>query len=678
MLASSGRLTSRGGEPASVGGDSSIAWGSARKGAILTVTPRCWGIVGVVALSFVVLGRIVFHEWLRFDDPLHVTDNPHLFPLTWSSLGHFWLESYEGLYIPLSYMLFAAECVTSHVLAGPGGSAPVHPAPFHAVSLFLHAGVVLAVYRLLLRIATPWAATAGAAVFAIHPLQVESVAWISEQRGLLAAWLAFASIERLLACDAAGPPRGSVRWRYASATLLFVGALLAKPVAVTAPLLALAWRRHQPAATWRVAIMPLVPWLVLAVIAVAATRAAQPEALNDFVTPIVCRPLLAGDALAFYARRILVPADLCVEYGRTPQAVLADPWAPVGAAIVAAFLAAVFLSPRFAAARLPTVLFVIPLLPVLGFTTYAFQNHANVADRYAYMAMAGPAAGLAWLMDHSTGRVTALRLHRLAITGYVALLAVVASRQASTWCDTGSLAEQAIAVAPRVPHSWAMLATHCIEAGEGDAAVRCARRALDLAPTFPRGMILLGTGLAASGRFPEAEAAFAAAERLVSDGQERIELGLNRGRMLLDARRDRDAATVYSAVLSVRPGHVGARVGLAIALTRTNETGRAADLLRGVIEERPDNAHAWVGLGNARLIEGAPHEAAAHYSRALSLDPTDAGTLVNRARASLAAGDRVTARRDARRAKSLGHPIDEELANALDDHTDAADAVEQR
>ena len=625
------------------------------------ISTPTWGALGASALAAVVFGRIVFHDWVRFDDPIHVTDNPYFFPLTWGSIGHFWVAAYEGLFIPLSYMLFAAECAATRAVSGLGPAAPVDPSLFHAVSIGLHATVVVVVHRLLLRVATPGSAAAGAAFFAIHPLQVESVAWISEQRGLLAALLAFAAIERLLAWHdacAAGQRRW---WTYATATLLFAAALLAKPVAVTAPMLALAWGPWRRGFAWRDAAVPLVPWVCLAILAVTATRASQPRELNDFETPVVCRPLLAGDALAFYAGKVLVPAGLCVEYGRTPQAVLADPSAILGASGVAACLGAVFAWPRLAPVRLPLALFIIPLLPVLGFTSYAFQNHSNVADRYTFMAMLGPAAGLALLIDRAAATQ---RLH-LAVAGYVAALSLLACGQVATWRDTGTLAEQAVMVAPDVAESWVMLATQRIERGRPIDAVRAARRALDLAPSHPRGMIVLGSGLAAAGRLPEAEAAFATADALVADPRERIELETNRGRMLLDMRRDAEAAAAFAAVLEFHSGHVGARIGLAIALTRTNDVARAADLLRGVVADQPENAHAWVGLGNALFVNGAAREAAACYSRALALDPADAGTLVNRARASLAAGDPVGARHDASRAASLGYPIDEGLQTAL-------------
>jgi hypothetical protein len=155
--------------------------------------------IAVVGLVCLVFGRIVAHDWVEFDDLLHIVENPSLAPVTWRSLVGFWTQGYEHLYIPVSYTLFAVEAVAARWLAAAAPTAAPAPWLFHLMSVAMHVAATLVVRRILVqRCGSPWAAAAGAAMFAIHPLQVESVAWISEQRGLLSGLLALLAVDRFL------------------------------------------------------------------------------------------------------------------------------------------------------------------------------------------------------------------------------------------------------------------------------------------------------------------------------------------------------------------------------------------------------------------------------------------------------------------------------------------------
>jgi hypothetical protein len=327
--------------------------------------------VAIATFILIAFGGIVAHDWVNFDDPIHVTENASFFPLTWRELSGFWVRPYQQLYVPASYMLFAAECVASRWLHGDGPTAPPRPELFHAVSLALHAAAAVVVLRILRRFTLrPWAAFAGGMVFAVHPLQVESVAWIAEQRGLLAAVFSLLAVDRFLEWTERTVNPSHASASYALATGCLVVGLLAKPSAVVTPILAFTLASHARKMPLSMLFRALAPWAVLAVAAAVCTRLAQPAELTRAHTPLLARPLVAGDALAFYAGKLLVPVNLCVVYGRTPQAALADPLAPVAAGLVAIACAAAVCLTHGRDWRLPLALFVIPLLPVLGFTDF--------------------------------------------------------------------------------------------------------------------------------------------------------------------------------------------------------------------------------------------------------------------------------------------------------------------
>jgi protein O-mannosyl-transferase len=350
--------------------------------------------VALVGLVCLVFGRIVVNGWVEFDDLTHVVENPNLAPVTWQRLAGLWTTAYEYLYIPVSYTLYAAEAVAARWFEAAGPTAPPSPWLFHLVSLVLHAAATLVVRRILLRRSGhAWGATAGAAVFAVHPLQVETVAWISEQRGLLAGLLGLVAIDRFLAwCDG---PEGDheARREYGIGLGAFLLALFAKPSSVVTPLVALCLARDDMKRAPPAIMAALAPWFACAAAIAVLTRLVQPADLTTASGFVVERLLVAADAIGFYARKLVMPWNLCVAYGRTPQVVLADPATPWVAAGVAAALAAIVILPSLQAWRLPTLLFLLPLVPVLGLVPFVFQNQSTVADRYAYLSMLGPWRG---------------------------------------------------------------------------------------------------------------------------------------------------------------------------------------------------------------------------------------------------------------------------------------------
>jgi Flp pilus assembly protein TadD len=626
-------------------------------------------IAAVVTLALCAFGRVVGHGWLQFDDPLHVTDNPHFLPLTWSSLCNFWLRPYEFLYIPVSYMIFAAECVGSRLMTGGGSCAPLRPELFHAVSLGLHLANVLVVDRLLGRLAAArWMAAAGAAVFAVHPLQAESVAWISEQRGLLAALLSLLAVERFLRWLELPGVRSPWRADAVFGIALFALAMLAKPQAVTTPLIALGLGiacGKQPVKTVG---MALGPWFVLAAAVAFVTRVSQPVDESMAPVPLLARPTVAADAIAWYATKVVLPVGLCAGYGQSPAFVLADRWTPLVAVATAMVLAAIFFLPRFRAARLPAAIFLSALLPVLGFVSFIFQAQSTVADRYAYVAMLGPAAAVSLSLGQLCSRGVVGKW-LLPATGIGIIgLAVIAARQTSTWRDTGTLARHACMIAPDAALPWSLQANHELAMRNGPAARAASRRGLEIDPHDAESWINLGSACALAGDYAEAERAFTTAKASVLTDRQQVGLGSNYGRFLLDTQRNTEAVRAFLAALDRHPRHLAARQGLGVALTRIGELQAASDVFRSVLEDQPANAGAWVGLGNALLLAGEPREAVQCYGQALLIDPNDAAVLANRARALIEVGDHRAVRSDVERLRRMGVPVDDELSAAANEH----------
>jgi tetratricopeptide (TPR) repeat protein len=635
---------------------------SVHRAAFLRLAPAA----AVCAVVMLVFGGIVTHDWVEFDDTIHVTENPSFFPVSWQGLAGFWALPYRNLYVPMSYMLYAGECVATRWLYGDGPTAALRPVLFHVVSVVLHALCTLLVLRLLRRYTTrPWIAAAGAIVFAIHPLQVESVAWIAEQRGLLAGLLSLTAIDRFLYwLDREGGSK-LVQPSYVLATVAFGLALLSKPTAVVTPLLALAIAVGGGKASWAAVARPLAPWAVLAATAAVITRLVQPPELTWFHVPFAARPLVAADAIAFYAAKILAPVDLCVAYGRSPRVALVDPRAPLAALMVALGLLAVMLLPRCRQWRLPVSLFLIPLVPVLGLTDFGFQNQSTVADRYAYLAMLGPALAVVRAGELLEAFQRPRALWRIAAGAWIIVMGMTSFYQTATWRNTCTLAECACHVTPGDTGAWTMLAGHYLATGDSERALACAHRALDIAPK--NGLALLNVFGAAVrlGRSAEIATTSARLRGLGYTDEDLVEAFYDRGVSHLKADRATEAAIDFGIALDHDPKHPWVATNLGVALTRLGRIDAAVAVLRESLDQNPVNAAAWVGLGNALLEQGAAEEAVAAYGRAIELEPDDAATLANRAWARLASGDRAGAARDAEAVTVLGHPIDPDLRAAV-------------
>jgi protein O-mannosyl-transferase len=273
----------------------------------------------------------------------------------------------------------------------------------------------------------------------VHPVQVEPVAWVSGAKDLFCGLFSIAALLEYVRF-VTGKRRKS---HYAVATLFLILALLSKPTAMVVPIMAgsidIILLRH----SWRKAGFALLPWFVLMVACAAVARISQPTTLL-WPLPAWMSPGIAGDAVAFYLYKLLLPLRMSVDYGRRPQAVLANGW------IYYTWLlpTTVFIFLWFNRRRWPVVftsglLFLLPLIPVLGFTPFMFQEVSTTADHYLYLAMLGPALFVAWLMDRYRGRIP------IAIAATALLLLTLRTITLEpVWQNTRTLFEHALEVNP--------------------------------------------------------------------------------------------------------------------------------------------------------------------------------------------------------------------------------------
>jgi tetratricopeptide (TPR) repeat protein len=419
------------------------------------------------AVILAVFWRAIFGDFLTWDDEPLIYANPHIAQPTLASLAWQWTHPHFFLFIPLVYTLWWLIAKATLAL----GAAQLTPVSFHAANLLVHLASTSIVYLLLRRMfKNPWACFAGAAVFAVHPLQVEAVAWATGMKDLLGGCLMLAAIAVYLA--AGDEPRKKFkRW---AAIALYVAALLAKPSAVMAPVIALVLAVLAQRRAMRTVLLELLPWFLLAAVAAAVARRVQPAAAVS-AGPIWARPWIAADALGFYLQKLAVPIHLAIDYGRTPQRVIDD--RDLLDAAIAVAIAIVVIRLRKWQLTAALLLFAAALLPVLGFIPFEFQVRSTVADRYVYVAMLAAAMAIAFAANALPRRI-AVFLAALIIAG----CAVLSFVQVNYWRDSQSLYTHALEVNPQSLTAAQDLAVVYDKSGQEDQAIAYYLKAIAIAP----------------------------------------------------------------------------------------------------------------------------------------------------------------------------------------------------
>ena len=546
----------------------------------MTRRDAAWALalVALVAVAYLP----AFSSGYVWDDDAHVTASPALSDLRglvaiWTTLDA------TPQYYPLTHTTFWIE----RRLWG------LDPAGYHAVNVALHAGAALALWRLLVLLGVPGAWLASA-VFALHPVHVESVAWITERKNTLSAFLYLASARVFLGWALTGH-RGRRAPGWAAA--LYAAALLAKTVTSTLPLglaIVLWWKRGR---LERKEIAWLAPMLAAGALLGVLTRHLERALIG--ADPLIAiapweRLALAGRNAWFYLGKLAWPTELSFVYPRGGvDASSAAAW--VGAALLAALVVALWAA-RGRAGRGPLAAlayFGVTLAPALGFfDVYPFR-YAWVADHFVYLASLGPIV-LASAAAASLPLPRALR--PIAAAAVVALLGAATLDRCRAFADEETLWRDTLR---RNPGAWLAhnnLGILLAERGSTEDAASHFERALALYPGH-------------SGA--------------------RANLGYLQERM----GRDAEAAATLEAAAAARPEDADVRVHLVRTLLRL---GRPRDALPRAIEAArlaPDDPEILCDAGSLLAQAGRIDEGIAYLRRALALRPDFARARVNLERA---------------------------------------------
>ena len=576
---------------------------------------------------------------LLWDDDAHIT-RPAL--QSWSGLWRIWFQlGATQQYYPLLHSAFWLE----HRLWGDATYG------YHLVNISLHAASACLVVLLARRLALPGAWLAGF-VFALHPVCVEAVAWISEQKSTLSAVLCLGAALLYLKFDELRRRRD-----YLVALGLFIAALAAKTVTATLPaalLVILWWRRG--ALRWREDVAPLAPWLAMGAAAGVLTAYVERAYIGahgrGFEIPLVGRFLIAGRASWFYAVKLVWPVHLSFIYPRWKVEPGIWSWwiFPVGVLLVAAGLA--WLARRNRGPLAALLLFAGMLFPAMGFVNVFPFRYSFVADHFQYLASLGLIIPVCAALTAAATRVpktvlAAVPLALAALTfqqtrqyrGAEILYRETLARNPQSWMAHNNLGGLYAKLPGRLPDAIAeyeaslRIEPNIVEAetslgntlrqipGREAEALEHLEKALRIAPNFATAHYNFGVALAAiPGRASEAVREFEAAIRAGSNApQVRVNLG---NALLLQPGRGGEAIAQFEQALRLDPHSAEAENDLALALARDPSRQAEAEAhFENALKIRPDYPEAHFNLGVLLDEMGRAEEAIREQRAAIRLRP---------------------------------------------------------
>src|SRR5205809_170564 len=541
---------------------------------------RAW-LFGVLLAALTIFAyRPAWNGGFLWDDDVYITNNELL--TAPDGLRRIWfsLDS-PSQYFPLVYTTFRIE----HAVWG------LDPTGYHWANLLLHIGNALLVWLVLARLKVPGGWLAGA-IFALHPVQVESVAWITERKNVL---MGFFFLLTLLAWIAFSDGRTKRPWLfYVLALILYLLALSAKTTACTLPaaLFLILWLQKRPI-SWK-RIFQIIPFFILGiamgVLAMWWERYHQgtSRTVFTFLSPIE-RVLVASRAIWFYLSKLAWPSNLTFIYPRwdiAPTHLLNYAWLLAGVFVCVA----IYFLRRYVGrcVEVAAAFFVATLNPVLGFIMLFTFRYTFVADHYQYLACIGPialaSAGIASLSDKFTQyRAVIVRAAFLI----VATLGTLTWRQAATYIDIETLWRTTLAKNPECWMAHTNLGLVLFEKGMIDDAIAHYQSALQMQPDWWDAEYNLGTALLAKGQVDEA---LLHCERAVSMRPTDPDAQVSLGNLLFQKGRIDEAIAHYQKAITVHPDHFLARYSLGHALLEKGELDSAIQVCRSALLLRPWDA----------------------------------------------------------------------------------------
>lgn len=583
----------------------------------LTSSPHRWWLFGLFLVAATILAyQPIWHAGYIWDDDHYVTGN-----LTLHSLKGLWqiwfVPGATPQYYPMAFTGFWLEYHLWHL----------NPLGYHLTNVLLQALNAILLWTVLRRLDVP-GAWLVAAIFALHPVCVESVAWVSEIKNVLSGAFYLSAALVYLRFDR------TRNWRpYLFASGLFLLGLLSKTVIATLPaalLLVFWWQRGK--LSWKQDVLPLIPFFVAGVSAGLFTAWMEWAFVgargSGYTFTFIERTLIAGRAIWFYLGKLIWPVDLIFIYPRwhVSQVIWWQYLFPAMALLVT--LGLWLLSHRNRGPLAAWLFFVGTLFPALGFfNVYPFR-YSFVADHFQYLAMIGPltlaVAGIDKLFRHLRNKEPLWEL--VFCEMLLLILGGLAWHQCGMYASDETLWRVTLS---RNPDCWMAcnnLGFILTQKGEVDEAMAEFQKALQINPKDPPSWNNVGNVLLHWGKVAEAIPYF---QKALQVNPDYAEARNNLGSALLQEGKVHEAVAQFQKVLQINPDSVEAHGNLGNVMLQEGKVDEAIAQYQKALQISPNNPNLYNNLGNALSRQGQFEQATAHYQAAIKLEPNNPSFLNN-------------------------------------------------
>ncbi len=575
----------------------------------------------LLGIAIILLVVVVYIPAIRgnfiFDDDLHLTRN---IVLTDNGLYRVWFAPGQFDYYPVTWTSYWLE----YQIWG------LNPTGYHMVNLLMHAACALLIWHILMRLKIPGAWVA-AVIFALHPVNVESAAWIAQRKSILSMLLFLSSLLLYLRFDQEGRRRC-----YWMAVVLFVLAMLSKGSIVMLPVVILmcVWWMHKKIS--RKDIMRSIPFFMVSIVMSVVVLCFMSKVLNEEVVrgdSFLTRLATAGYALWFYLYKAILPLNLIFIYPRWQ--IESSNW--VNFIPVAVFVGMLMLSWCCRRSWGRPVLFAVGyfavmLVPALGFVDVYFWRYSLVADHYQYasiIGIIGLVVATGYCLADRAGR-QGKDIMRVAAVSVVVAMGILSWQQSGIYKNMESLWEDTLEKNPRAWIAHNSLGFELQSQDKIDEAIAHYRKAIELEPDYILGLNNLGNALKLQGKFDEAVSYFHHALEVKPNSSKTHN---NLGVTLMSQDKLDEAVVHLRRAISIKPSYIDAHYNLANALQLQGEYEQAKSHYLQVLEMNPTDAAAHNNLGSVLQSQGKLDEAIIHYRKAVELMPNSMGVRTNLARA---------------------------------------------
>jgi tetratricopeptide (TPR) repeat protein len=537
-----------------------------------------WLVPAIVAIvTMAAFSPALTADFVTWDDDTNFLRNSEYRGLGIAQLKWMWTTHLLGHYVPLAWMSLGLD----FTLWGMDARG------YHFTNIAIHAANAVLLFYVCRRLiglaldsmeAVDGPSALAALLYAVHPLRVESVAWITERRDVLSTFFVLLAVLAYLKSSAESPFR---RW-YWMTLVAFTCAVLSKATAVTLPAVLFILNVYPLRSDRRRALRELAPMLAISAAAgLYSVIALEPGPQ----LPVVAKIAVSAYSLAFYIWKTVVPVGLAPLYEMPAEISPFEARFVIGYAVCAAFIViALAARRRYPGVSAALAAFAVMIFPLLGIV----QNGVQIAaDRYTYQAMQPIAVLIAGALSLWWKRGTAI-----AAGVVVAILMGLTARQSTFWRNSETLWKRVIEIDPNASLARTALANVLAAENRLDEAIEQYQRSLSINPRSLEADNNLGMALTRQGRFEE-------------------------------------AMVHYRRAIDINPEHYEAHNNLGVLLARQGNSAAAIEHFRRSVEIKRDFPDAEVNWGNALLRAGQPADAISHYARAVAISPRAPGAQFN-------------------------------------------------